>query len=199
MARDRRARPQAEAVRLFVAVDMPEEAESALDETVRPWKERLGAGRWVPRDNWHVTLKFLGRTWPRLVPVVEAACRDVSAIARPFEVTFSGLGVFPGPTRARVLWAGLDDPGGNMASLAAGLNDRLAHEFPPEKRPFTAHLTVARFNPPIPMRDHTAALAATEVEAPPFAVDRLILYRSHLSPRGARYEALGEFALLLAG
>jgi 2'-5' RNA ligase len=199
MARDRRARPEAEAVRLFVAVDMPEEAESSLEEAVRPWREQLGAGRWVPRNNWHVTVKFLGRTWPRLVSVVEAACGHVSAAAHPFEVAFSGLGVFPGPTRARVLWAGLDDPGGHMASLAAGLNDRLADDFPPEKRPFTAHLTVARFNPPIPMREHAAALSATRVKSPPFGIDRLILYRSHLSPRGARYEALREFGLGAAG
>jgi 2'-5' RNA ligase len=193
VARDRRARPQAEALRLFVAVDMPDEAEGALEKAVGPWRERLEGGRWVPRHNWHVTVKFLGRTWPRLVPMVEAACREVAEAARAFELRFSGLGVFPGPTRARVLWAGLDDPERRMASLAAALDESLASEFRPEKRAFTAHLTVARFNPPIPFREHAEPLTATEVEAPPFVVDRLILYRSHLSPRGARYEALNEF------
>jgi RNA 2',3'-cyclic 3'-phosphodiesterase len=193
MARDRRARPQAESLRLFVAVDMPSEAASALEEAARPWRERLGTGRWVPRENWHVTLKFLGRTWPRLLPVVETVCREVAEGAAPFELGFAGLGVFPGPGRARVLWAGFDDSDGRLAALAAGLDAGLVREFPPEKRAFTPHLTVARFNPPIPMRDHAEALAATAVDAPPFAIDRLVLYRSHLSPRGARYEALEEF------
>ena len=195
MARDRRARPQAESLRLFVAVDMPEQVAMALEDAVLPWRERLGAGRWVSRENWHVTLKFLGRTWPRLVGWVEAACREVAAGAGSFEVQLSGLGVFPGPGRARVLWAGLDDPDGRLTGIASGLDAALAKEFTPEKRAFTPHLTVARFNPPIPMREHAESLAATSIDAPPFEVDRLILYRSHLSPRGARYEALEEFPL----
>lgn len=199
MARDRRARPQAESLRLFVAVDMPEEVGKALEEAVRPWRERLGGGRWVFRENWHVTLKFLGRTWPRLRPLVQATCREVAGGVAPFEMTLSGLGVFPGPGRARVLWAGLHDRDGRLMGLAAGLDAGLAHDFPPEKRAFTPHLTVARFNPPIPMREHAEELAATVIDAPEFVVDRLVLYRSHLSPRGARYEALEEFPLGATG
>jgi RNA 2',3'-cyclic 3'-phosphodiesterase len=199
MARDRRARPQAESLRLFVAVDMPEEAKGALEQAINPWRERLGAGRWVVRDNWHVTLKFLGRTWPRLLPVVEAAGREVAVGVAPFEVRLSGLGVFPGPSRARVFWAGLDDRDGRLTGLAAGLDAGLAEEFPPEKRAFTPHLTVARFNPPIPMREHAEAVADASIDAQPFPVDRLVLYRSHLSPRGARYEALEEFPLGSSG
>jgi 2'-5' RNA ligase len=199
MGRDRRARPQAESLRLFVAVDMPAEVRSILEQAIRPWRERLGSGRWVPRDNWHVTLKFLGRTWPRLLPVVEAACREVAGNASPFQLALTGLGVFPGPGRARVLWAGLDDRDGRLTGLAAGLDEALARDFPPEKRAFTPHLTVARFNPPIPVRDHAEALAATAIDAPEFVVDRLVLYRSHLSPRGARYEALEEFPLGAGG
>jgi 2'-5' RNA ligase len=195
MARDRRVRPQAESLRLFVAVDMPEESKSALEQAVNPWRERLGAGRWVVRDNWHVTLKFLGRTWPRLLPVVAAADREVASTVVPFQVRLSGLGVFPGPSRARVLWAGLDDPDGHLTGLSEGLDAALAKDFTPEKRAFTPHLTVARFNPPIPMREHAEALAGTPIDAPPFTVDRLVLYRSHLSPRGARYEALEGFPL----
>jgi RNA 2',3'-cyclic 3'-phosphodiesterase len=195
MGRDRRARPQAESLRLFVAVDMPEHVAKALERAVQPWRERLGTGRWVPRENWHVTLKFLGRTWPRLMPLVEGVCREVSEGVSPFELTLSGLGVFPGPGRARVLWAGLDDREGHLSELAARLDDGLAKEFSPEKRAFTPHLTVARFNPPIPMREHADSLKATPIAAQSFVVDRLVLYRSRLSPRGARYEPLEEFTL----
>jgi RNA 2',3'-cyclic 3'-phosphodiesterase len=195
MARDRRARPQAESLRLFVAVDMPEAAAEALERAVEPWRERLGAGRWVRRENWHVTVKFLGRTWPRLMRFVQTACRKVAEGVPPFEVTLSGLGVFPGPGRARVLWAGLDDREGRLTEIAAALDAGLAGEFAPEKRGFTPHLTVARFNPPIPMREDAESLAATSIDAPAFEVDRLILYRSHLSPRGARYEPVEEFPL----
>jgi 2'-5' RNA ligase len=54
---------------------------------------------------------------------------------------------------------------------------------------------VARFNPPIPFRDAADELEATTMDAAPFPVRSLVLYRSHLSPRGARYEALERFRL----
>lgn len=193
MARDRAARPEAKPLRLFVAVDLSQQANLAVVRAIEPWRARLPKGRWVPPENWHVTLKFLGRTWPRLQTMVEDACREVSAQAAPFEVGLDGLGVFPGPSRARVLWAGLEDPAGGMAGLAATIDERLASDFPPEKRGFTAHLTVARFNPPVPMREHAEELAATRVDASPSRIDHLVLYRSHLSPRGARYEPLATF------
>ncbi|HEX2030380.1 MAG TPA: RNA 2',3'-cyclic phosphodiesterase [Actinomycetota bacterium] len=196
MGRDRSTRPGAEALRLFAAVDPSEEVLAAVSAAVQPWRERLPEGRWVRPENWHVTLKFLGRTYPRLVPTVHEACREAAASVARFDVSVAGMGVFPGPSRARVLWVGLDDPAGGMPALARALDEQLAEEFPPEKRAFTAHLTVARFNPPIPFRDHADDLAATAIEAPPFAVEELVLYRSHLSPRGARYEPLERFPLL---
>lgn len=181
------------AVRLFVAVDMPEEAEDALEAAVAPWRARLDAGRWVGRDTWHVTLKFLGWVRPDLVEWVEEGCASVAAASRPFETSFTGLGVFPSPSRARVLWAGLAGLG--LPGLAAAVEERLGAEFPPEPRGFTPHLTVARFKPPLRMTRHAEDLRATEVGSGAFGVDRLLLYRSHLSSKGASYEAVGEYRL----
>lgn len=195
MGRDRAARPEADALRLFVAVDVSEEAADAVERAVEPWRKRISGARWVGRDRWHVTLKFLGRTWPRLLGFVEEGCRSAARSSGPFELATGGLGVFPGPSRARVLWAGVEDPSGGLAALAGEVEARLSSEFPTEKRRFSAHLTVARLNPPAPMREWASELEAARVDPVTFAVDRLILYRSHLSPRGARYEAVGEFPL----
>lgn len=195
MARDRTSRPEAKPLRLFAAVDVPERAKDSVVAATEPWRERFPEGRWVRPENWHVTVKFLGRTWPRLVDWVVRESRTAAAGIRPFRLGLDGLGVFPGPGRARVLWAGLDDPEGGLRALAAAVEERLGREFPPEKRPFSAHLTVARFDPPVPMRDHAEKLSGTRVEAEPFRVGNLTLYRSHLSPRGARYEPLERFPL----
>lgn len=194
MARNRAARPEAKPLRLFAAVDLPPAHHDAVDEALAPWRERFPPGRWERREKRHVTLKFMGRTWPRLVRGVEAACAGSAASVEPFELRLGHLGVFPGPRRARVLWVGLEDPSEGLARLAGGLEERLAEDFPPEKRAFTPHLTVARF------RDQVAVdpeeLAAAPVESPAFEVDRLFLYRSHLmGPRGSRYEVVGEFPL----
>jgi 2'-5' RNA ligase len=193
MGRDRASRPEAKPLRLFAAVDVPQRAKEAVVGAIGPWRERLPRGRWVRPENWHVTVKFLGRTWPRLVDWVGDQLAEAAATIRPFRLGLGGLGAFPSPRRARVLWVGLEDPERSLRALAAAVEQRLAREFPPEKRPFSAHLTVARFDPPMPVPGDRDALAGTRVVAAPFRVGHLTLYRSHLSPRGARYEPLERF------
>lgn len=195
MGRDRASRPEAKPLRLFVAADPPPRLERAIDEAAAPWKDRIPGARWLRAESRHITLKFLGETWPRLRPAVEEACRETAAAAEPFDVSLSGMGVFPGPSRARVLWVGIDDPREGLAALAAGLEERLRGEFPTERRGFTPHLTVARFKRPADVREHADALSETAVEEPGFTVDRLVLFRSHLGRGGAVYESLGEFEL----
>jgi 2'-5' RNA ligase len=195
MARNRAARPEAKPLRLFAAVDLPERAKEAAVRATEPWRERYPKGRWIPPENWHVTVKFMGRTWPRLREWVGEACRDAAGSIRPFRLSLEGMGAFPGPTRARVLWVGLVDSESSLPALARALDERLAREFRPEKRPFRSHLTVARFNPPVLMGDDREALEDVAIETDPFPVRSLVLYRSHLSPRGARYEALERFRL----
>jgi RNA 2',3'-cyclic 3'-phosphodiesterase len=191
MARDRAARPEATPQRLFVAFDLPEDVRTDLAHAVEPLRGGL-RGRWTPPANWHVTLKFLGRTWPRLVEWVTEACRSVAGQHASFESALTTLGAFPNERRARVLWAGLDDSGGRASAIAAGLEDALAREFTPEKRAFTPHLTVARFDPALAVGE---VLAGIEVASRPFPVDRIALYRSHLQRPAPRYERLQEFPL----
>ena len=193
MGRDRAARPEAAPLRLFAAVDLPPRVRDQVDRAVDPWRERLPGGRWVKPENWHVTVKFMGRTYPRLMDRVRDACRGTAAVIRPFRVGIEGMGVFPGPGRARVLWVGLVDREESLPALARAIDERLARDFPPEKRGFTPHLTVVRFNPPVPVREHADELAAMRFDVEPFRVGELVLYRSHLSPKGARYEPLERF------
>jgi 2'-5' RNA ligase len=195
MARNRAARPEAKPLRLFVAVDPSPTVVRALEAALEPWRERHPQGRWVRSESWHVTLKFLGRTWPRLVDSVHEACREAATTIRPFSLSLGGLGAFPRATRARVLWVGLEDRESSLAALAKALDAALAEDFPPEKRGFTAHLTVARFDPPADLSESAAEFDAFAVEARPFRVSKLLLYQSFLSPRGARYEVLEAFPL----
>lgn len=180
---------------MFVAVPLADEVSGALEAALAPWRQRLAGARWVAPEGRHITLKFLGWTPPRLREVVERACREAAAGAAPFEVTLSGMGVFPRPSSARVLWAGIEDPGSRLQDLAEALESRLARDFPPERRGFTPHLTVARFRPPADVRAHAEALATVRFETRALPVDRLVLFRSTLRPGGAVYDPLGEFPL----
>lgn len=192
MARNRASRPEARPLRLFVAVDVPDPVRDAVVGAIAPWRERFPRGRWVPSENWHVTLKFLGSTWPRLLDWVMDSVEVVARGALPLDSRLEGIGAFPSPRRARVLWAGLEDRDGKLGAIAEALDEALSREFKPENRPFTAHLTVARFEPPVELGDE---VTATEVRSEAFLVDRLVLYRSHLRRPAPVYEAVGEFPL----
>ncbi len=195
MARDRASRPEAKPLRLFVAVDVPDDVRETLRAAIAPWQERFPRGRWVPKENWHVTMKFLGSTWPRLVEWVTETVAEVAREQKPLESRLEGLGVFQSPRRARVLWGGLADPEGRFRELAGALDRGLSKEFDPERRPFTPHLTVARFDPPVQLDPSEGGDPTSDA----FPVDRLVLYCSHLQRPAPRYEPLGEFPLGPAG
>jgi 2'-5' RNA ligase len=191
MARDRAARPEAKPLRLFVAIEIPEVVKDAAEAAFAPWREVFPEARWVPRENLHVTLKFLGRTSPRLtdwVPEqVEAAAADVSR----FTARLRGVGSFPSAKRGRALWGGFEETDA-LAGLAAEIEASLAEEFPAERRPFHPHLTVARSDPPVKL---PAAYTAMTLETEPWEIDHVVLFRSHLGRPAPRYEALARFRL----
>jgi 2'-5' RNA ligase len=177
---------------LFVAVELPDAVRERVEHGVQPLRERYPSGRWVPIGDQHVTMKFLGATWPRLLDGVVACVGDVASRHRPFETRVATLGAFPSPRRARVLWVGLEDPARRLGRLAADLDDTLAGTFARDARAFTPHLTIARFDPPIALE---ADLAELGVESSPFDVAWLTLFRSHLGRRASRYEPMATFPL----
>jgi len=190
VARDRAARPEAKPLRLFIAVDVPEDVKAELSAALARFRDRIPGSRWTRSEGWHVTLKFLGTTWPRLMDEVSAAVRSAAEAGGAFETKLTQMGVFPSARRARVVWAGLSDPDGRFPSIVQRLDDLLEDDFAPEERAFTPHLTLARFNPPRDIREFAPDLVGASVASERFPVDRLVLYRSHLSPAGARYESL---------
>jgi RNA 2',3'-cyclic 3'-phosphodiesterase len=190
MARDRASRPEAKPLRLFAAIEIPDEIRGALAEAVKPVRERFPKARWVPIQNQHVTVKFLGSTYPRLVEWVTETVSSVAREHEPFETRVEGLGAFPNARRARVLWAGLADAERRLERLAASLDETLAREVAPEQRAFTPHLTVARFEPPVPLDSPEISF-----ESEPFEVDRIVLFRSHLRRPAPVYEPIGIFSL----
>lgn len=143
---------------------------------------QIDGARWVPADNLHITLAFLGETL--LVEDVAAAVTQAAAWCRPFPLTLSGTGAFPSARRARVVWLGLS---GDTDALRAAARETWRalepHGFTPEDRPFSAHLTIARLKEP------------GRVDLPPFdpvavPVEAITLFRSRLGRPAPAYERL---------
>lgn len=176
-----------ERLRLFTAVRVPRGQLEWLDDVVGDLKAIPGA-RWTSVDDQHVTLNFLGWVEARLLAGVSQILDEAAAAHEPAHASLAGLGAFPREPRARVLWAGIEDPTHLLTSLATDLGERLRGVgYEPEARDYTAHLTLARFKTP-----RRLVLPQLPPPPPPFVVDRLTLYRSRLSPSGARYEVLHE-------
>jgi 2'-5' RNA ligase len=193
MARDRAHRPRSKALRLFAAIEVPDDAKAAAAEAVADLRDRFPKARWAPPENQHVTVKFMGQTWPRLDGWVRERVGEATAGIEPFEVHLDGLGAFRSPRQARVVWVGLrDDPPGALTDLAAAVDRSLAAEFAPERRAFSAHLTLARSDPPLALEAADLGLAVRPVV---WRVDRLVLFRSHLQRPAPRYEVLQTFPL----
>ena len=141
----------------------------------------------------HLTLKFLGETDSSKLTAMQAA---LSAIRSSQSVTlhFRGLGFFPNAKRAKVFWAGME-ASPNLPSLAAEI-DQATHKlgFPLEDRPFTPHLTLARFQPPgLPHRLPAAAQEAASRNFGSLTAHEFHLIESKLKPAGAEYTILQSF------
>ena len=181
-------------LRLFVGISIPRGHLETIDEQLASFREKVVNARWIALENQHVTLKFLGSTPGDRLQDVERVCTMVAASSEPGVVTLTNTGAFPSRARVRVLWVGIDDPGGLLAGVAGDLDQTFeALGYSSEARAFTPHLTLCRFKIPVPLKSGLPELDLSGLE--PFSIDRLELFRSHLSPQGARYERVAEFPL----
>jgi 2'-5' RNA ligase len=187
--------------RLFVALEPPEAVRRRLAAIAVELRRAAGRGsdeiRWVPPENVHLTLQFLGGVPEERLPDVERAIRAAAAAARPLSLEVKGAGGFPNARRPRVVWAGLAGDLPALAALVADLGRRLAPlGFPPEDRPFSAHLTLGRAREGRGASGIAGALAsAAEAAGAPWRGTEVVLFESHLSPKGPRYEALAHAPL----
>lgn len=186
--------------RLFVAVPVSEPARIAVAEVV----ERIRAGepegrgvRWVRLDGLHVTLRFLGPTPESRVGDVAAAVARAADGVAPFAIRIAGADAFPPTGRPRTLWLDLDRGVEDLAALAARLDDALAGAgWERERRPFRAHLTLARADGvrtgPATVAALRAAAAELAIESP---IERVVLFESITGSGRARYVDRADVAL----
>lgn len=182
-----------ERLRLFVAVDIPESVLVAVDDAIAPYRDLVPGARWAPRANQHLTLKFLGSVEATRRAEIATVCRRGGDEVSAGEISISDFGAFPSARRARVLWAGVNDPDQTLVTLARYLDGGFAPlGFEIERRAYTPHLTLARFKVPSDVRE---LVDAASYASGTVVVEEFHLYRSKLSPKGARYEVLESFGL----
>ena len=191
-------------IRSFVAVLLSESLRDAVAAVIERLRPLCPAVAWVPPQNLHVTLQFLGGQSEERLAEAAAALGDAAAHSAPIEVTLHGIGAFPGLERPRILWVGLGQGVLETRALQARVAGALAARgFSREERPWHPHLTIGRvFDERRWRREAGPALrtALASVATMSFGrlrIQELALMRSDLSPAGARYTVRG--AVTLAG
>ncbi|HUJ30499.1 MAG TPA: RNA 2',3'-cyclic phosphodiesterase [Candidatus Acidoferrum sp.] len=180
-------------MRLFVALDFPDDVRAAIRDLIARLKPTAKNARWVRPEGMHVTLKFIGHIDAKELGSVQAALEPIRS-PQPVEMFFRGIGFFPNERRSRVVWCGIE-ASANLAGLAADVDRALVPlGIPAESRDFTPHLTLARFAPPARAEDLVRAAAELQsLDVGSARETEFHLFESILKPSGAEYKRLRSY------
>ena len=183
-------------LRAFIALEIPSGIHQAIEKKTAQLRSRLSASlvRWVPAENVHLTLKFLGDVSPANLEMLEQMLSAEVSQHQPFEMEFGGLGAFPNPKRPRVIWIGIQAPSG-LEVLQHGIEAATATlGYPNDQRSFSPHLTIGRVKQNVgPTGMQKIRMALEETTVGPLGitpVSAVHLFKSDLKPTGAEYTKL---------
>jgi len=183
-------------MRAFIAVEIPPEIHTAIEDKTAHLRAALTSSlvRWVPSNNIHLTLKFLGDVSPANIEMLSQMLSVEVVQHQTFEMEFGGLGAFPNPRRPRVIWIGIQAPA-ELEALQRGIEAAAAKlGYPAEKRPFSPHLTIGR------VKQNAGSTGAQKVRQAledtkigslgNTQITDVHLFKSDLKPAGAVYTRL---------
>jgi len=197
------ARSQQQAIRSFVAVPLSAPVRSAILDAAEGLSARLPEVKWTRKaDNLHVTLMFLGQVEPSLLARFGQVLGGALDRHPSFSVGLRGVGAFPSPRNAQVVWVGVEDPARQLGEIARAVVDvaeqlAVGDVAEQRRRAFRAHVTIGR----TPRRsrgagDVTAALAPwAERSFGEVLVNEVHLYESITGGDASTYVLRGTAAL----
>ncbi len=182
--------PEGKKQRLFLAVNLSVVATRKIADAVARLSRAPEAGgmrvAWVPPQNLHVTVKFLGWARPEVVEPIRDKLRDGVKGRKGFEVGARGVGAFPNARHARVLWAGVEDPGGALGRLAADVETWMhGLGFVREERAFHPHVTIGRVKEGGNAESLLAPLAGADFGGS--LIREVVLFESVMKSSGSQY------------
>ena len=176
-------------MRVFLALEISPSVKEYLQGIIKIMASRITGVRWVKSEGQHITLKFFGELDEAIVENIRTRLLSIEDKFEPFETTIKGIDAFPNKRRARVIVITLEK-GVDIAK--AIFNDievaLLPLGFEGEKRDYTPHITLGRKKEQSPILERDIP----DLNGMGFIVDRLVMFRSTLTPQGAIYSPLWE-------
>ncbi len=183
-------------MRCFIAIDIPENIKDAIAGFIEKYGLNLKGIRWIPAENVHLTLKFLGDIKEDLIPEIQKRLALICTRIDVFNINIRGAGAFPNLKYPNVLWIGIDESEG-LRRLYEDIEESMSDlGFEKEDRKFSPHLTIGRVKDrkgiePVIKRLYTfkdTFFGSIEVK-------EVLLMRSVLKPSGAEYSKIAGFKL----
>jgi len=184
-------------MRLFIAIEIPDEIKKEMVKVQEQLRKTNVDASWTRAEGMHLTLKFLGEVPETKIAEIVGGLQKAAEGIGQFRLEVKGVGTFPSPRNARVVWIGLSGDIGKLTKLQEAVENAmvgigLAHD----ERKFTAHLTLGRIKH-IRSRDQWLALLAEikDRSLTGFDVTAVSLMQSELKPSGAVYTEMGKVEL----
>ena len=176
-------------MRLFVALDLP----WPLRDRLAGLATGIMGARWAPRENLHLTLRFVGEVPNWRAEEIDLALHGIRG--RSFPLALSGVGLFEKGGRVTALWAGVERSSA-LEHLQAKIETALQRAgLEPERRRYIPHVTLARLDQPA--NDKIAGFVQRNnlFRAEAFLVDRFTLFSSQLGKDSPVYTAENDYGL----
>ncbi len=182
--------------RLFAAIKViPDENFLKSYESLRHALQ-LEKISWVKPENFHMTLKFLGKTPDEKLPAIQTALQKAASQTPPFSMNMEGTGIFGSSYNPRVIWFGVNDDIAIRMLGEAVLNELHTAGFPRDRQNFVPHLTIGRMKKIEHKKMFQEAIAVHRHDfLQEITVEKIILYESLLKPAGVVYRSITEFPL----
>jgi len=184
-------------IRTFIAIEIDPPNKQKLLKLITQLKKSDIPIKWVNESQMHLTLKFLGNIDKTMVSKISDALKTIPESFCQFTIKLSHIGAFPNLHRPRVIWIGIDKGKENLKSLADYVEDALEKlGLGREKREFKAHLTLGRVKSLKNISKLSKIIDETKISfQDEIKIDKIILFQSILTPKGAIYTSLSELAL----
>jgi 2'-5' RNA ligase len=183
-------------MRLFIAMPLPRHIEEALARVILVFKESDARVKWVEPKNIHLTMKFLGETDEQMVPEISQAIETVSRKYNAVSGFINKVGAFPNPNKPRVVWAGMAEEIADLEKIATDIETEMEKlGFEKENRKFKSHLTLGRVKDSRQLGRLPSVLKGFELAPEKITFDRIVLFKSTLTPGGPIYDRLYEAKL----
>ncbi len=183
-------------MRCFIAIDLPIEIKIKIGHVINLSSPLSGDIKWVPYENIHLTLKFLGEVDDILLKEIEQRLKIICLSHKPFSITVKGVGAFPNEKKPNVLWIGVDNAG-SLKNLYQDIENSVSElGFERENRKHSPHLTIGRIKNKKDVLQVMNTLNEFKEKLFGFAeISEVHLMRSILHSTGAEYSKISSFRL----